>query len=359
MRRFTSLMVTLIGTGTALVGGYIAMGQWDIKRVLAYSTVSQLGFMVAAVGVGAYGAAIFHLVTHACFKGLLFLGSGSVIHGMEHGHHLAHEYAEAHGTGTTNTATRGEEFDPQDMRNMGGLAGKMPLTYISYLAGTLALAGIFPFAGFWSKDEILASSWLKGLFGADNNLAGFIALAGLIIAAAFTAFYMWRQVVLVFHGEPRTDAADRAPESVWTMTVPLLVLAFLSLMVGFINTPNFIIFKTSSARNALPQWLEHSVLHASGVEFQPLLAIFALALAIGAILLARSIYGNNKGVVREAHDPLELRPETGPSGRWRMPAFTGIKPISACSKTPSTARRTFSPTRWTGISGTTTFTIAC
>ena len=307
----TSLVVTLVGTGTALVGGYIAMGQWDIKRVLAYSTVSQLGFMVAAVGVGAYGAAIFHLVTHACFKGLLFLGSGSVIHGMEHGHHLAHEYAEAHGHGHEEHGDHEEEFDPQDMRNMGGLAGKMPLTYIAYLAGTLALAGIFPFAGFWSKDEILASSWLKGLFGADNNLAGFIALAGLIIAAVFTAFYMWRQIELVFHGSPRTDAAYRAPESVWTMTVPLLVLAFLSLMVGFINTPNFIIFKDIFGTERFTQWLEHSVLHAAGVEFQPLLALTAFALALAAIWLARKIYGNNKGIVRESHDPLELRPDTG------------------------------------------------
>ena len=313
----TSFVVTLIGTGTALVGGYIAMGQWDIKRVLAYSTVSQLGFMVAAVGVGAYGAAIFHLVTHACFKGLLFLGSGSVIHGMEHGHHLAHEYAEAHGEGHEGPHGHHDEkrarrtFDPQDMRNMGGLAGKMPLTYIAYLAGTLALAGIFPFAGFWSKDEILASSWLKGLFGADNNLAGFIALAGLIVAAVFTAFYMWRQVELVFHGNPRTDAAYRAPESTWTMTLPLLILAFLSLIVGFINTPNFIIFKDIFGTERFTQWLEHSVLHASGVEFQPLLAATAFALALAAIWLAHRIYGNNKGIVRESHDPLELLPETG------------------------------------------------
>ncbi len=306
----TSLVVTLIGTGTALVGGYIAMGQWDIKRVLAYSTVSQLGFMVAAVGVGAYGAAIFHLVTHACFKGLLFLGSGSVIHGMEHGHHLAHEYAHAHGQ-DEHAEHDEEEFDPQDMRNMGGLRHRMPLTYISYLAGTLALAGIFPFAGFWSKDEILASSWLRGLFGADNNLAGFIALAGLIIAAVFTAFYMWRQVEMVFHGDPRTEAANRAPESVWTMTVPLLILALLSLLVGFINTPNFIIFKNIFGEERFTQWLEHSVLNAHGVEFQPLLALTAFVLALVAIWLARSIYGHNKGIVRESHDPLELRPETG------------------------------------------------
>ena len=197
------------------------------------------------------------------------------------------------------------------MRNMGGLRHRMPLTYYTYLAGTLALAGIFPFAGFWSKDEILAQSWLRGLFGTDNNLGGFIALAGLLIAAAFTAFYMWRQVVLVFHGDPRTEAANRAPESAWTMTLPLIILAFLSLFVGFINTPNFIILKDIFGEERFTQWLEHSVLNAHGVEFQPLLAIIALTLAFVAIILAGNIYGKNKGIVQGSHDPLELRPETG------------------------------------------------
>ena len=113
----TSFIVTLVGALTALLAGYIAMGQWDIKRVLAYSTISQLGFMVAAVGVGAYSAAMFHMVTHAFFKALLFLGSGSVIHGMEHGQHHVHEHGHAHGQG---------EFDSQDMRHMGGCDGVCP-----------------------------------------------------------------------------------------------------------------------------------------------------------------------------------------------------------------------------------------
>ena len=163
------LIITLVGAGTAIVAGYIALGQWDIKRVLAYSTISQLGFMVAAVGIGAYVAAMFHLVTHAVFKALLFLGSGSVIHGVEHGHHHAHEHGHGDDHGD-------EDFDPQDMRNMGGLRKRMPITYLTYLVGTLGLAGIFPFAGFWSKDEILADAWFEGF--ELNSTSGFIALGG-------------------------------------------------------------------------------------------------------------------------------------------------------------------------------------
>ncbi len=232
----TSLIVTLVGAVTALIAGYIAMGQWDIKRVLAYSTISQLGFMVAAVGVGAYGAAIFHMVTHAFFKALLFLGSGSVIHGMEHGHHHAHEHGDGHHEDE-------DEFDPQDMRNMGGLARRMPLTYISYLFGTLALAGIIPFAGFWSKDEILGDSWLAGLYRQSvlGQISGYVALGLLLVAAAFTAFYMWRQMEMVFFGSARSEAAENAPESVPSMTIPLLILALGSLFVGFINTPSQIL----------------------------------------------------------------------------------------------------------------------
>jgi NADH dehydrogenase subunit L (EC 1.6.5.3) len=156
-----SALVTLVGIATALMAGFIALGQWDIKRVLAYSTVSQLGFMVAAVGLGGYAAGMFHLITHAFFKALLFLGSGSVIHAMEHGHHHAHAHGDSeHGQAAhEHDHTHGEAFDPQDMRNMGGLARRMPITFVTYLIGTLALAGIFPLAGFWSKDEILGKAF--------------------------------------------------------------------------------------------------------------------------------------------------------------------------------------------------------
>jgi NADH:ubiquinone oxidoreductase subunit 5 (subunit L)/multisubunit Na+/H+ antiporter MnhA subunit len=320
----TSLVVAIIGASTAIMAGYVALGQWDIKRVLAYSTISQLGFMVAAVGVGAYSAAMFHLVTHAFFKALLFLGSGSVIHGMEHGHHLAHERTHGHGhdahghDAEHHDEAAGhieDEFDPQDMRNMGGLAGRMPITYITYLIGTLALAGIFPFAGFWSKDEILADSWLAGLM--DNNVGGYIAFALLLLAAGFTAFYMWRQMELVFYGQPRTEAADHAPESAPVMTIVLLILGVASIFVGFINTPSNVLgLDNIFGAHRFTTWLEYSVSHAHAAEFQPLIAIGALLLAIGAIFLARSIYGAGHALTEDGNDPLAVRP--GSSAIWSM-----------------------------------------
>ncbi|MDZ4770465.1 MAG: proton-conducting transporter membrane subunit [Chloroflexota bacterium] len=309
----TSLITALIGTGTALVAGFIALGQWDVKRVLAYSTVSQLGFMVAAVGVGAYGAALFHVVTHAFFKALLFLGSGSVIHGMEHGHRHVHEHGSAHDDEHADAHDHGgeDEFDPQDMRNMGGLRSKMPITYITYLIGTLALAGIIPFAGFWSKDEILADAWIVGI--TENNLGGFLAFGGLLLAAGLTAFYMWRQVVMVFHGDPRTPAAEHASESGALMTIPLIVLAFFSLTIGFINTPaNVLGLDGIFGAHRFSDWLGQTVLYAHAAEFQPLIAIGALLLAVGAIILAGSIYGKNKAVTADRRDPLALRTETAP-----------------------------------------------
>src|SRR3990172_1409356 len=221
--------VALVGGVTALFAATIAVGQFDIKRVLAYSTISQLGFMVAAVGMGAIAAGMFHLVAHAFFKALLFLGSGSVIQGVEHGHH----HAEAHGK-----KKPGERFDPQDMRNMGGLRTRMRLTFWVYLIGALALAGIFPLVGFWSKDEILAESLLL------QPTVFWL----LLVAAFFTAFYMGRQVFLVFFGEPRSQAAAQAVESPPSMTMPLVVLALLSIFGGLLNLPGLHTFTT---------WLEH------------------------------------------------------------------------------------------------------
>ncbi len=177
--------MAFIGAFTALFAATIAVAQNDIKRVLAYSTISQLGYMIAALGVGAYVAAAFHLVTHAFFKALLFLGSGSVIHGMEHG--VLHT---------------GEHVDPQDMFNMGGLRKKMPVTFWTFLIGGLALSG-FPLvtAGFWSKDEILAGAFNGG------QIVVFVTLA---LAALLTAFYTMRQITLTFLGKPRTKAAEHA-----------------------------------------------------------------------------------------------------------------------------------------------------
>ena len=174
----------------------------DIKRVLAYSTVSQLGYMFIAVGVGAYTAGIFHLFTHAFFKGLMFLAAGSVMHAMS---------------------------DELDMRKMGGLLSKMKITGITFWIGALAIAGIPPLAGFWSKDEILVSAYHAG--HTEIWLLG-------VVGAAMTAFYMFRLIFMTFHGTPRDQALhDLAHESPSSMTVPLIVLAAASVVVGFVGVP--------------------------------------------------------------------------------------------------------------------------
>jgi NADH-quinone oxidoreductase subunit L len=207
----TMSIVAFIGAFTALFAATIAVAQNDIKRVLAYSTISQLGFMIAALGIGAYIAAVFHLITHAFFKALLFLGSGSVIHGMEHG--VLH--------------TGDHHVDPQDMFNMGGLRKKMPITFWTFLIGGFALSGFPVFtAGFWSKDEIFADAFHNG------HMAVFLTLA---VAAFLTAFYTMRQITLTFLGEPRTREAEHAQETPWTMTVPLMVLAFFAITYGWVG----------------------------------------------------------------------------------------------------------------------------
>ncbi|MEL7673729.1 MAG: NADH-quinone oxidoreductase subunit L, partial [Chloroflexota bacterium] len=295
----TSFVVTIVGATTALMAGFIAMGQWDIKKVLAYSTVSQLGFMVAAVGVGAYAAAMFHLITHAFFKALLFLGSGSVIHGVEHGHHHAHAHDGPHDA---------EPFDAQDMRNMGGLSRRMPITYWTYLIGTLALAGIIPFAGFWSKDEILLDSLKLGT--EQGRLDGYIGFALLLAAAAFTAFYMTRQLALVFWGKPRSEAAEHASESGWVMTLPLMVLAVLSAVGGFLNVPDgFPLLGSLFGVHELTSWLEHSVVYAHAGSFNALLATIAVAVALGAMYVGRLVY-NERVLPTLRRDPLETDPRT-------------------------------------------------
>src|SRR5690606_4002627 len=250
------------------------------------------------------------------FKALLFLGSGSVIHGVEHGHH----HAAHHGNGGDHhDEGHDEEFDPQDMRNMGGLRRNMPITYWTYLIGTLALAGIIPFAGFWSKDEILADSWLAGVFGNTvlQQFSGYIALGVLLAAAGFTAFYMWRQMEMVFYGEPRTEAARHASESVPSMTIPLIVLAIFSIFIGFVNTPKaFLGLSNIFGEGELIHFLEWSLVHVhpyapQGGVFNPVIAIPALAIGLGGIFLARSIYGNGKALTANRRDPLAVNPSTG------------------------------------------------
>jgi NADH-quinone oxidoreductase subunit L len=212
------LVMAILGSFTALFAATIAIAQNDIKKVLAYSTISQLGFMIAALGIGAYVAAAFHLMTHAFFKALLFLGSGSVIHGMEHGEQQAQV-----------SSTSSTPIDPQNMLNMGGLRDRMPLTFWTFLIGGLALAG-YPFAtaGFWSKDEIFAEAWV-------HTPAVYVTLA---ITAVLTAFYIMRLVSMTFFAKPRTLAAQHASENKWTMTLPLAILAFFAIAAGWINIPN-------------------------------------------------------------------------------------------------------------------------
>lgn len=270
--------VALVGGITALFAATIAVGQYDIKKVLAYSTISQLGFMVAAVGMGAFVAGMFHLVTHAFFKALLFLSAGSVILGMERGHHhLPHGHHD-----------EDEVFDPGDMRNMGGLSKRMRTTFWVYLIGAIALAGIPPFAGFFSKDEILAEATLL-------NQTVYILLA---IAAFFTAFYMGRQIWMVFFGEPRHEAAAHAEESPPVMTIPLIILALLSVFGGALNLPGV---------HTFTHWLEHTFetfhVHIHAGEFNPLVAGISTALAIIAILIAWTLYGR-KPLAKGQEDPL-------------------------------------------------------
>jgi NADH-quinone oxidoreductase subunit L len=276
-------IVALVGGLTALFAATIAVGQYDIKKVLAYSTISQLGFMVAAVGMGAYVAGMFHLVTHAFFKALLFLSAGSVILGVERGHHHAThrgEQADSH---------EGEIFDPGDMRNMGGMRKTMPVTFWVYLTGTVALAGIFPFAGFWSKDEILAEATSL------NSLVYWL----LTVAAFFTAFYMGRQIWMVFFGKPRHEAAEHAKESPLVITGPLMVLALLSILGGALNLPGVSTFT---------HWLENTY-HSYGLElehsgFNIVVAVLSTALALIAIGLSWVIY-ERKPITKGQPDPLK------------------------------------------------------
>jgi NADH-quinone oxidoreductase subunit L len=271
-----SSTVALVGALTAFVAGTIAIGQFDIKRVLAYSTISQLGFMVAAVGLGGYIAGIFHLATHAFFKALLFLSSGSIIQGMERG-----MLGDGHGD------HHGEHVDPQDMRNMGGMLKRMPYSSWTFIIGALTLAGIPPLAGFWSKDEIL-------LDASHESMLVYILLT---VAAFCTAFYMGRQVFMVFFGESRTDAAAHATESKPVVYWPLLILGGLAALGGLMNLP-------FGGFHQLGHWLEESVVNAHVAGFQPSVAAISTLLALIAIGLSYLVYGR-KPLVAEQRDPLE------------------------------------------------------
>ncbi|QYG94808.1 NADH-quinone oxidoreductase subunit L [Iamia sp. SCSIO 61187] len=322
---WVTMVIAVVGALTALVAATIAVGQHDIKKVLAYSTISQLGYMFLAIGSGAYVAAIFHMVTHAFFKALMFLGSGSVIHGLG---------------------------DEQDMRRMGALRKLLPITAITYLVGWLAIAGVPPFSGFWSKDEILLFAWEKSP----------VLWAIGLVTALLTAFYMSRQVFLTFFGTPRWDRplVDAAPElarerglvpagagddgevddadgdeagsptvhnvyesghlphgvgpkdeihpheSPWTMTAPLVVLAGLALVGGAIQLP----FTDSTKR--LEHWLlpvveagEHHLTSSTATKWA--LAAVAIVAGIAGIVGAAALYLRRRYEDQPATPPILLR----------------------------------------------------
>lgn len=265
-------VMAIIGAFTALMAATIALAQNDVKRVLAYSTISQLGYMVAALGIGAYIAAAFHLITHAFFKALLFLGSGSIIHGVEHGMHESHE-----------------QLDPQDMRNMGGLRKKMPITFWTFLLGGLSLAG-FPLitAGFWSKDEILADALA-------HQPVVFVVLA---LAAFLTGFYTMRQIGLTFLGKPRSASAEHAHESHWTMTVPLIILAVLAVTAGFVGVKGdfFVlgdIFRGGAHGTAFEEFLAptiEEVIHLEVPDFDITPVVLSSVIAVSGLAAGWWVY---------------------------------------------------------------------
>lgn len=280
------IVVSTVGMLTALAAAFMAFAQTDLKKVLAYSTVSQLGFMFVAAGTGNWVAAVFHLGTHAFFKACLFLGAGSVMHGMEHG-------------GST---------EPGNIMKMGGLRRHMPITRITFMISCLAIAGIFPFAGFFSKDEILAGAWGVTPPGWPP-VYGKILWGGLLIAALGTAFYMWRLYFLVFGGEERTEEAKKAHESPLSMTMPLVILAFLATIAGFIGLPHLEDIHLPSWGHALANWLSPSVVptfyqpDASGANLAPpimnhlhdgtTITLMLIAFGVGAlgIAMAYVLYG--------------------------------------------------------------------
>ncbi|CAN5631379.1 NADH-quinone oxidoreductase subunit L [soil metagenome] len=299
-------VILIVGIATALMSATIALKQNDIKKILAYSTVSQLGFMFIALGTGSYWVAIFHLITHAFFKALLFLGSGSVIHGMH---------------------------EEQDIRKMGALKDKMKITYITFFIGSLAISGIPPLSGFFSKDEILFQTF---------SIAGLTYYIPVLLTAGLTAFYMFRMVSLTFYGKPRYDEKHVHPhESPSTMTVPLMILAVLAAIGGFMGLPHFL------GHNALETWLEpvfaeankvlaniHPVKeHSTGVEIG--LLLLSVAVAIAAIMLALKKFNNqtkfqdetgfgkvleNKYYVDEIYDAVIVNPiqKTSDKFLWRI-----------------------------------------
>ncbi len=296
--REAMMVVALIGAGTALFAATMGLVMNDIKRVMAYSTVSQLGYMMAALGIGAYGPALFHLFTHAFFKALLFLAAGSV----------------NHASGTFN------------MRYMGGLRRYMPVTYWATVIGGLSLVGIFPLAGFWSKDEILLAAWQASTVSA--SWVGNLVFALLAVGVLLTAFYTIRMIYLTFHGQFRgggeqelADASrageDRPSavseevhlaESPVVMALPLVVLSVAAAIAGFVANPQW----TKDLLGIPKHWITEyfieglAFVHLAGLDFSLLIAFISTVIALAGITLAILIYGRRQpGEATELREPLE------------------------------------------------------
>lgn len=265
------LVVGAIGAVTAFFAATVGVAQNDMKRMMAYSTISQLGYMMMALGLGGLVAGIFHLITHAFFKALLFLSAGSINHGTE-----------------TN-----------DMRAMGGLKDKMPITFAAFVVGAFALAGIAPLSGFWSKDEILAEAFVGA--GDANTLAFWIWLAG-TAGAFFTALYVGRALALIFFGRARTSHAAHAHESPRTMTLPLVALAAFTLLLGFANFP-------ISNSGGWFQSFVAGVHAAADLEHEPVpFSIFVAGLSTAVALLGLAVgWGVYRQHASESEDPLAAR----------------------------------------------------
>jgi len=254
-------LVGIIGALTALLGAYLACRVWDIKKILAYSTMSQLGYMFLALGVGAFTSAFFHLLTHAFFKALLFLSAGSLIHGLHH---------------------------EQDIRNMGSaLRKKMPLTFVSFLIGGLALIGMFPLSGFFSKDEILYFSFKGGFY----HLWG-VALLGIVL----TTFYTTKMIYYVFL-RPSSSSFQNVQEGTAWMKIPLVTLSVLSVFSGLLNWPHFL------PQIGIPhQWLAHNLYHKEGshlavnIQLEVILALISLALVISVCGISLFFLTRNKKI---------------------------------------------------------------
>jgi len=295
----TQVVVAGVGVLTALFAATIGLAQYDIKKVLAYSTVSQLGYMFLGVGIGAYSAGVFHLMTHAFFKALLFLGSGAVIHAMHEAFHHTHK-----------------DWDAQDMRNMGGLRKYMPITWATMWIATLAIAGVWPFAGFFSKDEII---WLTAA-SAVGPYAGWYKIywAVALIAAMLTAFYMTRLMVMTFHGENRSGEKEQkhiheVPAVMW---IPLAVLAVLSVVGGWINVPHAVADLPVLGWLPSSEWLHHWL--------HPVTAV------------ADEILANGRGPLAE------VAPLGGGAGTWAVVSFAiAVTVILIAAKTIGS--RTYRP----------------